>query len=252
MARKSSQHESRRNNSSNTTRRNYEGQKEVQLYCPSSIETTVHIKPLNEKQRHYIDSIKYNDLTLVLGCAGTSKTLLALYTAVQLINNPNSPIEKIIYVRANIDTYGERDIGALTGDANEKLVPRLAMPVIDNLAEFMKEGQIKALFEFEKIVVTPLQFIRGRSLNRSIIILDEAQDLLKHSLIKVITRLGHGSKLIVAGDPDQSDLGYKNTIMHDVALRLQGIPGIGSIFFDKSDIVRHPLLGEILTRLEGL
>lgn len=158
-----------------------------------------------QHQRDLIKSIKRNDITVGIGRAGTGKTSATLYTAIGMLNNRDNPIEKIIYIRANVGLKGEKDLGTPPGDLKEK-ADHLSMPVRDNLAEFMGAGEINALFDFGKIEVTPIYNLRGRSLSRAFIVLDEAQNCTMHSLKTVVSRMGHDSKMVLIGDPDQVDI----------------------------------------------
>jgi phosphate starvation-inducible PhoH-like protein len=161
-------------------------------------------------QKELVKSIRWNDITIGVGVAGTGKTSATLETAIRLLNDENSPIERIVYIRANVGLKGEKELGALPGDLREK-VDHLSYPVRDNLAEFMGEGEINALFDLGKIEVTPISNLRGRSLSRAVIVLDEAQNCSYHTLKTVITRLGYESKLILIGDPDQCDIDLNNS-----------------------------------------
>jgi phosphate starvation-inducible PhoH-like protein len=183
------------------------------------IETVKFIKPVNLHQKIFVKSIKQNKLTIGSGCAGTGKTLLALFTGIQLINNPNSPIEKLIYVRANVDDREEKEIGALPGGLIEK-VRHLAYPILDNLELFMKMSTVESLLESGRIEVLPLMMMRGRSFNNKFIIIDEAQNIAPKSLKTILTRCGEDSKMILIGDPAQCDIDPFKNGLHDLEWRM--------------------------------
>jgi phosphate starvation-inducible PhoH-like protein len=218
----------------------------------SKIETSKFIKPVNVHQKQFVKSMKNNQLTIGSGEAGSGKTLLALFTAVQLINNPESPIEKILYVRANVDDGEERSIGALPGDLLDK-VRHLAYPILDNLELFMKPTTIDTLLEEEKIEVLPYAMMRGRSFHNRFIIVDEAQNLNAKQLKTTLTRIAEGSKMVLIGDPTQCDIDPIKNGLRDLEWRLarklellkqenQEVDiNYGLIHFDINDVVRSNL-----------
>ncbi len=218
----------------------------------SRIETTKFIKPANVHQKQFVKSMKNNQLTIGAGDAGTGKTLLALFTGIQLINNPDSPIEKILYVRANVDDREEKDIGALPGDLLDK-VRHLAYPILDNLELFMKPGTIDALLEDERIEVLPYMMMRGRSFHNRFIIIDEAQNLTPKQLKTILTRLGEGSKMVLIGDPTQCDIDPMKNGLRDLEWRLarklellkqegkEASVDYGLVHFTYDDIIRSAL-----------
>ena len=185
----------------------------------SKIDTFKYIKPVNVHQKQFVKSIKQNQLTIGSGCAGTGKTLLALFTAIQLINNPESPIEKVSYIRANVDNREEKEIGALPGDLLEK-VRHLAYPILDNLELFMPSGTIEYLISNERIEILPLMMMRGRSFNNRIVIVDECQNIGPSSMKTIMTRICEDSKLVLIGDPDQCDIDPFKNGLKDLEWRL--------------------------------
>ena len=170
----------------------------------NTIKTKSFIKPLTAAQRHLVKSIKNNKYTVAMGPAGTGKTLISLFTGIQLFNNPESTIERLFYIRAFVDDEVEKDIGALPGNQNEKLKP-LAYPVLDNMLVFMKEHQAHYMLDEEKIEVLPLYMLKGRSLNNSFIIVDECQNTNTKQMKNLLTRVGKTSKMVICGDPEQVD-----------------------------------------------
>jgi phosphate starvation-inducible protein PhoH and related proteins len=212
-------------------------------------DTTDYIRPVTTNQARFVKSMKNHTYTIASGVAGCGKSLLALHTAVELVNNKNSPIERIVYIRPNVGVKDEDGIGFLKGTLLEKVWP-LAAPAMDNLVEFMTEGQARAAFEYEKIVPVVVSLIRGRSLKNSFVIVDEAQNISVNGLKAVLTRIKEGSKLVIIGDIDQADLSSfdgKNGLA-DAFVRFQGLEDFAFIQFQKEDIQRHPMIAAILER----
>lgn len=226
--------------------------------CSSSkISTRKYMKPVNVHQKQFVKSMKQNQLTVGAGCAGTGKTLLALFTGIQLINNPDSPIEKLTYVRANVDDREEKEIGALPGDLLEK-VRHLAYPILDNLELFMESQTVDYLLEEGRIEVLPFMMMRGRSFNNRFIIIDEAQNVTPKQMKTVLTRCGETSKMVLIGDPRQCDIDPMKNGLQDLEWRMarkleqceeKGIEppvDMGLIRFTREDIVRSHLTRFIL------
>jgi len=223
----------------------------------SKISTRKYMKPVNVHQKQFVKSMKQNQLTVGAGCAGTGKTLLALFTGIQLINNSDSPIEKLIYVRANVDDKEEKEIGALPGDLLEK-VRHLAYPILDNLELFMESQTVDYLLEEGRIEVLPFMMMRGRSFNNKFIIIDEAQNVTPKQMKTVLTRCGETSKMILIGDPRQCDINPMKNGLQDLEWRMnlkleqceekdiEPPVNMGLIHFTREDIVRSHLTRFIL------
>lgn len=212
-------------------------------------ETTEYIRPVTTNQARFVKSMKNSTFTFASGVAGCGKSLLALHTAVELVNSKGSAIDRIVYIRPNVGVKDEDGIGFLKGSLLEKVWP-LAAPALDNLVEFMTEGQAKAAFEYEKIVPVVVSLIRGRSLKNSFVIVDEAQNISVNGLKAVLTRIREGSKLVVIGDVEQADLSSfdgRNGLA-DAFTRFAGLDDFSFIQFEKSDIQRHPMIASILER----
>ena len=217
----------------------------------SSFKTQKHIKPLTASQKAFIKSIKNKSVVFGLGCAGTGKTLVALYTAIQLVNNEYYPYENIVYVRANIGVRDEREVGILPGGLNEKLL-HLTYPIIDSLCEFMAKGDAEAAIRDIKIEVLPVSLLRGRSLNKSIVICDEVQNLSFEGVRTLLTRLGKDSKMILIGDPQQSDMDSRRKVhIERVVDLLSKSEDVDSVYFNEKDIVRNGVIAEMLSLLSG-
>lgn len=206
-------------------------------------------KPRSAMQRHAVRSIKENDITLLLGPAGTGKTLLSIWASYLMLRDKECPVEKIVIVRLAAETCGE-NIGALPGEIEDKL-GHLAAPIVDNLGLFCKRGEIEYLIEQKKIEVVPVSHARGRSFMNAVILIEEIQNLTFDMVLTLLTRLGPGSKLVLNGDPAQVDIPGRNGVHHAKAL-LEGLDGVGYFEFTTQDIERHPLVRAIVERSQQI
>ena len=200
------------------------------------------IIPRNENQIKMVKSFAENDLTFALGPAGTGKTYIAIALAVAALKNKRC--KRIILSRPAVEA-GEK-LGFLPGDMKDKIDPYLR-PLYDALEDMIPPLKLKEYMENDVIQIAPLAFMRGRTLNDAIIILDEAQNTTKHQMKMFLTRLGMSAKMIVTGDITQIDL--PRTVQSGLmqALRvLKDVKGIGRIEYGKKDIVRHPLVQRIV------
>jgi phosphate starvation-inducible protein PhoH and related proteins len=206
----------------------------------------VTVKPKTDGQRRYIEAIIQHDLTFCVGPAGTGKTYLAVAAAASLLKHGHS--KRIVLARPAVEA-GER-LGFLPGDMQAKVNPYLR-PLFDSLHDMMDFEQVKRFMVNDVIEVIPLAFMRGRTLNDSVIILDEAQNTTPSQMLMFLTRLGHNSKMIITGDTSQVDLpqNVKSGLV-DAMDKLRGIKGIGSIELERSDIVRHRLVQNIVNAYE--
>ncbi len=200
------------------------------------------ISPRGEGQKQYIQSILDNDMTFCVGPAGTGKTYLAVAAAVSLLKKHR--IKRLVLVRPAVEA-GEK-LGYLPGDLKAKVNPYLR-PLFDAIHDMMTFDQLKRFMRDDVIEVVPLAFMRGRTLNSSAIILDEAQNATPSQMLMFLTRLGHQSKMIITGDDSQSDLGdgTKSGLV-DAMARLAGKEGIAHVRLSQADIVRHPLVQEVV------
>ena len=200
------------------------------------------IKAKTPGQRRYIEAMGGNDLVFCTGPAGTGKTYLAVAYAVHLLKHERS--KRLILVRPAVEA-GEK-LGFLPGDMQAKVNPYLR-PLFDALHDMMAYEQIRKFMVNDMIEVIPLAFMRGRTLNESVIILDEAQNTTVSQMLMFLTRMGHGSKMVVTGDDSQVDLeGGKASGLTDALKRLRGIKNLATVKLDSADIVRHRLVQNIV------
>ena len=218
---------------------------------PETIETsdaiTVYsqkrvIEPSTKGQLKYIDAMLANDLVFCIGPAGTGKTYLAVAVAVSMLKKKQ--IRRIVLARPAVEA-GEK-LGFLPGDIQAKVNPYLR-PLFDALEDMMDFAQMKKFMELDIIEIIPLAFMRGRTLNQAVIICDEAQNTSPLQMLMVLTRLGHGSKMIINGDITQIDLeaGQKSGMVEAITT-LRRIKGIASVELTQRDIVRHRLVQNIV------
>jgi phosphate starvation-inducible PhoH-like protein len=205
------------------------------------------IRARGNHQRDYLAHIRAKDLTFGIGPAGTGKTYLAVACAVEALQS--DMVRRIILVRPAVEA-GER-LGFLPGDLTQKVDPYLR-PMYDALYEMMGFDRVSRFIERNVIEVAPLAFMRGRSLNDSFIILDEAQNTTIEQMKMFLTRIGFGSKAVVTGDVTQTDLppGKQSGLSHVIHV-LRGVEGVAFTFFDAQDVVRHPLVQRIVKAYEA-
>jgi len=200
------------------------------------------VRAKTPNQEKYLEAIRQNDLVFGVGPAGTGKTYLAVAAAVHLLKT--SRVKRVILARPAVEA-GEK-LGYLPGDVRAKVNPYLR-PLFDALADMMDYATLRRFMENDVVEVSPLAFMRGRTLNSAVVILDEAQNSTKGQMKMFLTRLGHGSKMIVTGDITQIDLpDAGDSGLIDAGRRLKRTPGVAFIAFEKSDIVRHALVQRII------
>ncbi len=198
------------------------------------------------RQVQYLKQIQGHDITFSIGPAGTGKTYLAVACAVDALERDH--VKRIVLVRPAVEA-GER-LGFLPGDMAQKVDPYLR-PLYDALYELLGFDKVAKLFERNAIEVAPLAFMRGRTLNHSFVILDEAQNTTPEQMKMFLTRIGFGSKAVVTGDVTQTDLprGHKSGLIEARAV-LKRVRGIAFTHFQSSDVVRHPLVQRIVNAYE--
>lgn len=204
------------------------------------------IMPKTDTQRRYIDAIKTFDMVIGIGPAGTGKTYLAMATAINALLKKQ--ISRIVLARPAVEA-GEK-LGFLPGDIYEKVHPYLR-PLYDALFDMMEAEKVSRLIERGVIEIAPLAYMRGRTLNDSFIILDEAQNTTSEQMKMYLTRLGFNSKTVITGDITQIDLPFgKTSGLIEAERILRDIEGIKFIYFSEKDVVRHKLVQEIIKAYE--
>jgi phosphate starvation-inducible PhoH-like protein len=204
------------------------------------------IRPRSKNQANYLDAMAAHELVFGLGPAGTGKTYLAVAQAVAMLKRQQ--VERLVLSRPAVEA-GER-LGFLPGDMKEKVDPYLR-PLYDALQDMLHEGKLNSKLASGQIEIAPLAFMRGRTLSHAFVILDEAQNTTPAQMKMFLTRLGEGSRMVVTGDPRQTDLpaGVDSGLVRAVE-RLETVPQIAVTRFDRNDIVRHPLVSLILEAFE--
>ena len=205
------------------------------------------VRARNAAQDRYLAALKQHELVFAEGPAGTGKTWLAVGHAVSLLEQ--GLVERLILSRPAVEA-GER-LGFLPGDMRDKVDPYLR-PIYDALHDFMEGRMVERGIQTGMIEIAPLAFMRGRTLAKSVVLLDEAQNATSMQMKMFLTRLGEGSRMIVNGDPTQTDLppGHKSGLSEAVAL-LSGLDGVGHVIFRHGDVVRHDLVRRIVAAYES-
>ena len=227
----------------------HDGADALESLNESRIETSpkkVSVTPKTVGQKKYLEMINEQDVTFGVGPAGTGKTYLAVAMAVAALKEEK--VSRIVLTRPAVEA-GEA-LGFLPGDLYEKIAPYLR-PLHDAMHDMMPGEELMKLTERGLLEIAPLAYMRGRTLNHSFIILDEAQNTTTEQMLMFLTRLGHGSKAVVTGDPTQIDLpGHKRSGLLEALRILKGVEGIGIMEFQKRDVVRHALVQRIISAYE--
>ncbi len=203
-----------------------------------------NITPKSAGQKRFLTALDANQLVLGLGPAGTGKTFLAIAKAVEALEA--GKVSRIVLTRPAVEA-GEA-IGFLPGALEDKLAPYLR-PLMDALGERMSPKKVRALMAEGIIEIAPVAYMRGRTFTNAFVVLDEAQNCTYTQLKMVLTRLGWGSTMVLTGDPHQTDLPEGQSGLKEVADRLKSAPSARVIKLDKRDIVRHPIVAEVLEAL---
>jgi phosphate starvation-inducible PhoH-like protein len=203
------------------------------------------VRPKSSGQKRYVDAIHNNVVTFGLGPAGTGKSWLAVATAVQALQNKE--VDRIILTRPAVEA-GER-LGFLPGDLMAKVDPYLR-PLYDALADFLEPEGVQRLLDRSSVEVAPLAFMRGRTLNRSFIILDEAQNTTAEQMKMFLTRIGFGSKAVITGDTTQVDVAGGRSGLAGLEAVLGGIDGLAFVHLTSRDVVRHRIVQQIVDAYE--
>jgi phosphate starvation-inducible protein PhoH and related proteins len=202
------------------------------------------VRPQSDGQRRLVEAIERYHLTVALGPAGTGKTYLAVSAAVAAFEA--GEVGRIVLTRPAVEA-GER-LGYLPGDIGEKLAPYLR-PLNDALNERLGGRRVKQLMTEGAIEIAPIAYMRGRTLNNAFIVIDEAQNCTYGQIKMMLTRLGWHSTMVVTGDPDQSDLLDGLSGLAEIARRLERVADIAVVRLGDGDIVRHPLVADMLSVL---
>ncbi len=199
------------------------------------------IKPRSEGQEQLMQAIKNYSLTMAIGPAGTGKTYLAIAAAVEALED--GKIERIILSRPAMEA-GE-SLGYLPGDMHEKMAPYLR-PLYDALGDRLGGKKVRQYMEDGSIEIAPVGFMRGRTLNNAFVVIDEAQNCTYGQIKMLVSRLGWHSTMVITGDPEQSDLLDGLSGLPDISRRLETLKNVAVIRLGQTDIVRHPLVAEML------
>jgi phosphate starvation-inducible PhoH-like protein len=219
--------------------------KQMEMLRGGSVEIKTRkklVEPRTEAQKSYVQSLFKNELSFGIGPAGTGKTYLAVAVGVSMLITGR--VDKIILSRPAVEA-GER-LGFLPGDMKEKVDPYM-QPLYDALNDFLTAKQMAKLMEDKAIEIAPLAFMRGRTLANAFVVLDEAQNATSMQMKMFLTRLGEGSRMVITGDRTQIDLprGVQSGLV-DAERLLSDIPKISFKYFTSKDVVRHPLVAEII------
>jgi phosphate starvation-inducible PhoH-like protein len=205
------------------------------------------VKARGKNQQRYVSAVRHHDINFGIGPAGTGKTYLAVACAVEALLNDEC--ERLLLVRPAVEA-GEK-LGFLPGDLSQKVDPYLR-PLYDALYEMLGFDAVGKMLEKQIIEIAPLAYMRGRTLNNSFVILDEAQNTTKEQMKMFLTRIGFGSTAVITGDPSQIDLprGCASGLQHSIGI-LNGVEGISFTHFTAKDVVRHPLVQRIVEAYEA-
>jgi len=205
------------------------------------------IVPRSTIQTEYMEALARDDMIFALGPAGTGKTYLAVAQAVSMLIG--GQVDRLILSRPAVEA-GER-LGFLPGDMKEKVDPYLR-PLYDALYDMLPTEQVERRIASGEIEIAPIAFMRGRTLSDAFIILDEAQNTTPQQMKMFLTRFGMRSRMVICGDPNQTDLprGVESGLA-DAVHKLEGIPRLATVRFSAADVVRHPLVGRIVEAYEG-
>jgi phosphate starvation-inducible PhoH-like protein len=220
-----------------------------ELHSPETLtvaELGMHVRPRTDGQARYVRAMRDHDLILCVGPGGTGKTYLAVGMAVSMLRQ--GLVKRIVLVRPAVEA-GEK-LGFLPGDLVAKINPYLR-PLFDALHDMMEAEQVKRYMENDIIEIVPLAYMRGRTLNQAVIILDEGQNTTVPQMKMFLTRMGQGSKIIATGDITQVDLPKPTRSgLMDAMHRLQDIDHVAIVHLTEEDIVRHPLVQRIVRAYE--
>ena len=203
--------------------------------------------PWNKKQEEYIRLIAENQITLAIGPAGTAKTAIPAYLACEKLIS--GKIGKVIISRPIVESG--KGIGFLKGTMHEK-VHVYMIPLLEEFQKWLGKEEVKRMIDEEIIEICPPDFLRGRNFHNCFVILDEAQNLTFEQIKLVLSRIGRNCKMVINGDPDQTDLpSYERGALDFCYDELEGMHDVGTLEFTPTDIVRNPIIGPIMKRLNN-
>jgi len=213
----------------------------------------IEVKPKTENQKNLVQAIKENEITIASGYPGTGKTFLACAEALKLIKNPHNRFNKVILVKS-VTTLKDEEIGFLKGTMEEKMEPFMDS-FLDNFNKIVGEGYTNKLRELGLIQIKPIAYVRGRSIDNSVIIIDEAQNISLDNMRTLMTRIGDNSKIIILGDVKQKDIRNKRESSLEIVIdRFKDRKGFGTVELrNEEDIVRNPIIKvieEVFDQLE--
>ena len=200
-----------------------------------------NVTPRSDGQKVLMEAIDMHNLVMALGPAGTGKTYLAISKAVEAF--VKGQVGRIVLTRPAIEA-GE-SLGYLPGDMEEKIAPYLR-PLFDSLSDRLGGRSMKTMMKNGDIEIAPIGFMRGRTLNNAFVVIDEAQNCTYTQIKMLLTRMGWHSTMVVTGDPDQSDLLPGMSGLADIGQRLEALDNVGVVRLKDEDVVRHPLVAELL------
>jgi len=200
-----------------------------------------------ENQKLLFKSIKSNTITVASGPPGSGKTLISVYSALDSFFKMQHG--KIIFTRPCIEADGE-NLGFLPGDLNEKISPYM-MPIFDFLGDYMDKLTIERMILDNKIMTVPLAFMRGMTFKNAFVLLDECQNTTPKQMKMFLTRIGEGAKVVMTGDPNQSDIRGVNGLV-DIVTRLENVPDVGIVKLDHEDVVRHEIVKMVERKYNGV
>ena len=203
-----------------------------------------NIRAQNDTQQKLIEAIDDKPLVFAMGAAGTGKTYIAVAKAVEALEA--GKVRRIVLSRPAVEA-GE-NLGYLPGDMEEKLSPYLR-PLYDALVDRLSAKRLKALTAEGVIEIAPIAYMRGRTLNNAYVVIDEAQNCTYGQLKMLLTRLGWNSTMVVTGDPNQTDLLPELSGLNDVAQKLDALERVNVVRFSRDDVVRHPLVADLIEAL---
>ena len=200
----------------------------------------------NTAQKRFYNTISKKDITFCIGPAGVGKTYLSVHRALRELGDKDSKIDGIVVVKPLVEAAGEK-IGFLPGDVEEKTLPFM-MSFYYNMEQIIGKQRLQILRDTGTIQVMPMAYMRGVTLSNKFVILDEAQNATPEQIKMFVTRIGEGSKYIISGDLEQSDIAKHKSGLEDAIKRFAGVHGVGLASFREKDIVRHSLVRRLLKR----